>query len=473
MANPRGGNLSDPGAGKTPPTNVHLWHVWEDYGVKSIFLMPTSLFEQNRDSLLEFTHFKPEQVVIVEGTPAKREKIMSSKDAVVFIGSFNFFTQTGKPSSPSPSNYDTLKKYHRIDALAVDEWHKGFKGITARRTQALIYYLHTQPIPIFLPLTGTAVDGHLDSVYPLIHALEPRYYLNHKDFLRQHAVYDFWGEKIIRWENVDKVKQILERHCIRHSFEEVHGKDATVIVPQPFAMSKKHFDLYRKFESSGVFETDSGFVECAAGTFTLRQRQLCNCPELLVEKLGCNFGEIELMKDDGFSVNVSAAMQRDMQFVTYAAFHAEQERLATIAERDGARVEIMNGDNTKHHSRIDKAYLAGEIDGLICSAEAVGVGFNWRPTGMMMFYSCDYKDTNIVQGIRRGVREKREIPLLVYMMYYKGTVEEDVLAVVESKMRLANKTDATRQVFNVTEKKRRKQREAGEKGKKLKIGGME
>lgn len=475
MVNPRGGNLSDPGAGKTPPTNVHLWNLWDEYGVRSAFLMPTTLFDQNRESLLNFTHFKPEQVVIVDGTIKQREKIMSSPDAVVFIASFNFFAQTGKPSNPQPSNYEVLKRYHKIEALAVDEWHKGFKGITAKRTQALHYYLHNQPIPVFIPLTGTAVDGHLDSVYPLIHALEPRYYVNHSDFLRQHAIYDFWGDKIVAWTNVEKVKEILNRHCIRHSFEEVHGKDATVVVPQAFKMSKPHFDFYRKFEDTGLLEVEGGFKECTSAEFAIRKRQICNCPEVLRKNINAIVPELQLTKDEGFIINTAAALQANMQSVTYAAFHAEQYRLAELAEKEGARVAVMNGENRKEHNRIDKGYLAGEIDHLVCSAEAVGIGFNWRPTGMMMFYSCDYKDTNITQGIRRGVREKREIPLLVYMMYYAGTVEEEVLEIVESKMKLANKTDATRQVFDVMEKKKRKAKPAAiyEKGKKLNIGAMQ
>lgn len=38
--------------------------------------------------------------------------------------------------------------------------------------------------------TGTLIDGKLNSAYPAIRAIEPRYYWDYKQFLRAHQLRD-------------------------------------------------------------------------------------------------------------------------------------------------------------------------------------------------------------------------------------------------------------------------------------------
>jgi hypothetical protein len=67
MKNPRCLNLSDPGTGKTPSVVVCQWWLWSEHQCGTAFVMPLSLLKKNRDEILRFTHFKPDEVTIVTG----------------------------------------------------------------------------------------------------------------------------------------------------------------------------------------------------------------------------------------------------------------------------------------------------------------------------------------------------------------------------------------------------------------------
>lgn len=494
MRNVRGGNLSDPATGKTAPTNVYMWYLWSEHKVKSIFLMPTSLFRQNYKSFFRFTHFEPDQIVILRGTPAQKAKQMANPRGVVFIASFNFFApkpgrkevinafgdviKAGKPEGPSM--YQQLRQHHNPEAIAVDEWHMGFKSIESKRTQGFIGNLY-RSIPIFIPMTGTAVDGHLDSVYPLIHCIDPLYYVNHKDFLNQHAVYDFFGGKITGWRNVEKVREILNKHCIRHTFEEVYGKDATVVEPIECEMSEGHKDFYDEYESTGLMETAEGFREAAhGGEMVLRLRQICNCPEHFWNEWGVvGADKFDLTKDEHLEITVVNAINTNKNLLIFAAFIPEQERIYEICKKHTAKVKVLNGTvpQGKQREKIEEDFRERKLDIVVASPEIVAVGYDWPDLDICYFYSLDYKDTNFLQGYRRGVRGQRKVPLLCYVPYYVGTVEEDVIGIVEGKMNLAQQTDPTRLVFDLI-KRRHSSLQLGTgrtgqvKGKKLKIGEM-
>lgn len=491
MTHPKGGNLSDPAVGKTAPANVYMWHLWKEHGVKTIFLMPTSLFKQNYKSFFKFTHFEPDQIVIVRGTVNQRRKLMSNKRGVVFIASFGFFANGAgrkekrdefgriiqEKKEGGPSVYSILRDCgHNPEALCVDEWHMGMKSMLAARTQALCWYVEHK-LPIFIPMTGTAVDGHLHSVYPLIHALEPRYYLNYKDFLNQHAVYDFYGTRIEAWKNVEKVKEILQRHCIRHTFEETYGKDATVIEHQACEMSHAHREFYEEYESTAMMETPEGFREAAhGGEYVLRLRQICNCPEKFAEEWSVKEAEsFELTKDERFRINISQALQTNKKFLVFAAFKQEHKRLAEIARDEGARIAILNGDvlQGKAREKIDDDMRSGKLDGVIASYDVVSVGYDWDFLDMIIDYSFDYKDSSFIQGYRRGVRGERKVPLLVYVMYYEESVEIDIMYIIEGKMKIANETDGTRKIFELIKRRNPKVNIGKDKpGEKLTLASM-
>src|SRR3546814_10458583 len=66
IANPKSLNLSDPGTGKTPNVCVLAYYHWAKHGRKTIWAMPKSLMEKNKDEFGLFTPFEPDDIAILE-----------------------------------------------------------------------------------------------------------------------------------------------------------------------------------------------------------------------------------------------------------------------------------------------------------------------------------------------------------------------------------------------------------------------
>src|SRR3546814_14837987 len=57
---------SDPGTGKTPTVCVLAYYHWAKHGRKTIWAMPKSLMEKNKDEFGLFTPFEPDDIAILE-----------------------------------------------------------------------------------------------------------------------------------------------------------------------------------------------------------------------------------------------------------------------------------------------------------------------------------------------------------------------------------------------------------------------
>jgi hypothetical protein len=446
-------NFSDPGTRKTGTVNILMYHLWDAYQMRSVMVMPLSLFKQNMKSFFKFTHFKPEDIVIVEGDLKRRQKLMQ-QDGKVFIVGFDFF----KPyiskvrGMARESDYEFLKRAHpSVKCCVVDEFHMGFGNIEATRTRWWAH--HMQKMEYIIPMTGTPINGRLSSVYPVIHVIEPSYYFNYKAFLREHAVLDDYGN-VSFWVNTQKVKDILAKISVRHTFEEVHGPEAIEVITEMVDMSGIHRDMYKAFEESHMLELENEFKEMSSGgEATLRARQLLQCPEVFYED------DFKLGKDDSIEVKVQAAVMAEKPFMIFSPFVAEQNRLVKLCHKWGVKVALINGSvkgTTRY--KIDEDFTSGKIQGLIASPDTVGVGYDWSHVDMMVFTTLDYKDSSFVQGYRRAVRGKRAHPLLVYVLGYSKSTDLKTFLKVEEKMKLSKEVDDSKTVFNFSKSAKKQEK---------------
>lgn len=452
IAEKRIANLSDPGTRKTAPTNVYMWYLWNELKVKSLFIMPSGLFEQNRDSFFTFTPFKPEDIVVIEGSPAKRKELMK-KDGKVFIAGFNFFNPLRTKQGLQPSDFLFLLNEHPgLKCNVVDEIHMGYANADNQRTN---YWLGAveRYFQFVVMMTGTAVDGKLGTAYPIIRAIEPRYYADYKDFLRWHAQYDYFGS-IVGWFNHGKIKEIFSRHAIRHSFEEVHGAESVVVYRQVTQMFHEHYLLYKELHNKSMIELEDKYLEITSGgQEALRARQILQCPESLgyaPEKIQ----NLKLQKDELLRVHIANSIQANKPMVIFSPFIAEHKRIANIL-REYLKPEewgVINGEESmKRRNEVDANFKAGKIRIVVASPATCAVGYNWNHVDMMVFTTLDYKDSSFVQGYRRAIRGARKHPLLVYLLEYANSIDQRIYEIVENKMRLAKDIQDDKNVMNFTQ----------------------
>jgi hypothetical protein len=442
--NERWMNLSDPGTGKTPSVCVYIEYLAKHKDCITLWSMPKGLLVKNKDELHEFTNLKDDEVIIIDGTPKQRQKQMESPNAKVFLMGFKRFADDWK----------TLKDLHpKVNCHLIDEVHMGFKTADSQRTKSLFRAM--RKLKYFGVMSGTLIDGRLDSCYPTIHIIEPRYYVSHYNFTMQHGIFDENGQ-IIMWTGHDKIGRIFLRHGIRRTFAEVYGKEDPVIQTDWCEMTPKQQKAYDDFERDAMLELDD-YLESIEndvlegfepGVKSIRSRQIMAHPETFgIIKEGELTG-----KDERLVVHLEDHKNNGEPLLIYSVLQPEQDRIYKLCQKMGFRVGLINGTvSAKKRSEIDKAFRKGDLDIVVASPETTAVGYNWRHLNHIIFASIDYKNTNFVQGYRRAIREKRDRALLVTVLGYKCKVERGVFRIVNAKSRLLNKVDSTYEILTIGE----------------------
>lgn len=434
MNNNRWALLNDPGTGKTPPVCVYFWWLWDELKLRSSFIMPKSLLRKNQKEILRFTDFDPEDVVIVSGTPDQRLKRVKS-DAKVFLYGFSNFSK----------EWATLLTNHPdIGTAAVDEIHMGYGHDGSQRTQQ--FYKAMRHIPRFVPMTGTLINGRLDSVYPTINLIEPRYYGTYHNFMAEHEVTDFYGARV-GWQNHEKLGRIFATHASRRTFEEIYGPEAKKIIVEKCQLSPKQEDAYRTFEKDAILELERFFLDgTLPGVHTIRCRQIMQCPELFGLAKGERTGKDELLE-----IHLADAHNSGEPLVIFSVFIPEQERIFKRVENLGMKVALINSKTSEaKRGKIDEDFQNGKLQVVVASPQTAAVGFNWDHVNTMVFVSMDYQDSSFFQAYRRAIRGVRKRHLLIYILEYEDTVDQRLFWIIDQKSRDAQKVDPTREVFNIS-----------------------
>lgn len=526
IANPRSLNLSDPGTGKTGVVCVLAYYHAARRNKRTLWAMPKSLLEKNKDEFALFTKFAPDQLEILESdfapltnkwtgpTMTRIKKIRSIKvrlgdgtdthhralpadktyvysaplslaqgpgwaelgsttvhssppEGAIFV--FPILGPDGKPQYQQLEEEETVKdliadahqrgvqvllftfafmrnnadalieKFPEADLLLVDELHMGFGGPESAQTKSL--YRVMQHCSAFCGMTGTLIDGKLDSAFPAIHVVEPRYYGSYGGFIDEHAAYiDDYG-KVQSWQNHDKLTKILARHAVRHSFQEVYGDEPVHFETKVVPMGPKCREKYDEFHQLAMLELEDMSVLDGSlpGVNQIRARQIMAHPETM----GLAHGE-----QTGKDQTIAGYATEGRPMLVFAALQPEQRRLQKLLQDAGLRVGLINADvpNNKR-GEIDREFKAGRLDAIVGSGPTVAVGFNWERADHVVFASIDYKDVNVLQAYRRASRGTRTTPLRVTFLQYEDSIDQRMYDIVKMKSEEANKVDSSRKVM--------------------------
>lgn len=431
MQEPRCLNTSDPGTGKTASVCAYAWYMWSDLGHRVVWTMPKSLLKKNKDELIEFSGFSPDDIAIVDGTPKQRKKAIES-DAKVFLIGFTAF------SNQWP---ELVAAHPDINCLLVDELHMGYGGHNSQRTQNL--YAAMQNIKYFVGMTGTIINGRLNSIYPSIQVIDPRMYTSYDGFMMAHAITDDYG-RVVAWRNQERLKKFLGRFAIRHSFQEIYGPEAKVIIHEKVPMDPIQRAAYDEFEETALLELEDTWLD---GSFS-KAVHIIHCRKIMEhpQTLGAPLDAIKTTgKEERLKVHLEDCKQSGKPMIVFAALVAQIERAADIARQMGLRVGVIHGGvSTNKRFEIDEQFRAGKIDVVIASPATTAVGYNWGHVDTMIFMSLDYMDSSFRQGYRRAIRGVRGKPLLIYILQYEDCeIEDRIFDIVQRKADMANDVDET------------------------------
>lgn len=365
--------------------------------------------------------------------PVKVKDLIAACDAKVFITTFAFLRE----------HYEhMLKIYPEIDLLMVDEHHLAFK--TAESAQTDAFFAVTNHCSQLYIMTGSLIAGRLDNAFPAIHAIEPLYYGSHAGFLQEHALFiDNYG-RVLGWKNEEKLKAILARHGVCHSFEDIYGKEPVAFFHEHVEVGPKCREAYDLFHEQAMLELENAeFLDgTQPGVAVIRARQILAHPETM----GIAKGEVT-----GKDQRLTIFAAEGQKMLLFSSLKPEQRRTYELLTSLGLKGGIINSDVGKpERHRIDQAYKAGQLDFVVASGPTTAVGYDWEITDHVIYVSPDYQDDNFVQGYRRGSRGTRKTTLRVTSLEYASSIERRQYQILTHKSQVANKVDPSRPVLMFT-----------------------
>jgi hypothetical protein len=435
-------DLSDPGTGKTPGVIVNQ-HRRRSEGIKTLWTMPKSLIDKNVQEIKDWVGLNDNDIGVLDGTPAQMAKEVAKGASIYLCG----------PTRLHNSLADIQTMGFR--ANDVDELHMCFGGSSARTGSWLELNKRMEESVL---MTGSLINGRLDTAYPAVQSIEPRYYpFGYDQFLGAHAYLNSYG-KPISWHGHDRLGAILQRHAVRVTFESIFGKQEKIFETEWVSMAPKQQALFDEFRDAAFLELEQFFVDgTLPGVAMTRARQIMEIPNDFPNLTDPKLPRVDILKGqrpsklDALEIHFDHHLRMGTPVIVFAFFARQQEQIAAMAEKMGLRAGIMNGETSrKERNRVDTAYVAGEIDLIVASDEVASVGYNWQdwgPNGVetdhVIMASLGFKDTNFSQGYKRAIRRKRKKPLRVTTLGYFNSVDKRLMQIIERKSRDAHKVDPT------------------------------
>jgi hypothetical protein len=305
-------------------------------------------------------------------------------------------------------------------------------------------------------MTGTIINGRLNSAYPSIQVIQPKLYGGgYHHFMARHAVEDSCG-RTVAWCGHHLLAPFFGKYAIRHSFEKIYGKEAKVILHEKVPMHPAQREAYDEFEETALLELEQTWLD---GSFSkavhlIRCRQIMEHPQTL----GAPLDAIERTgKEERLLVHLENCKQSGKPMIVFASMVAQIERAAEVASKLGLRVGMIHGGvSAKKRFDIDEQFRAGTLDVVIASPATTAVGYNWGHVDTMVFMSLDYMDSSFRQGYRRAIRGVRGKPLLIYILQYENcAVEDRIFGIVQKKADMANEVDKTVQKLDILPPKKK------------------
>ena len=321
MNKPLAINGNEPGTGKTPVVCVLQRYQWDQHGAATIWVMPKTLLEKNREEAIRFGGWDSKDVVIIDGTPAEVE-VQLLLPAKLFLMGFQRFKLIMEAGGFP----------ERFTSFHADEYHKGFGGHESQQTQAMYKFMQKQG-KFFLPMTGTIVNGKLDTAYPPMQVIEPAYYGNFKAFQNFHHIIDLFTGKRCGFRNHAHLRDVLGDHGTYRKWTDIFGPEMKIIQRETVPMEPEARALYDKFEAEAVLELEKFFIDgTLPGVAFIRARQLMEHPNRFPDLT--EFGRwVDIIpgkrngKVERLDLHITNHVENDTPVVIFAAMVPQQREI--------------------------------------------------------------------------------------------------------------------------------------------------
>ena len=411
----------DMGLGKTVQVLAYLEKLRrKDAGAKVLLIVPASLLDNWQK---EAEKFAPEMdLMILHGKTAPAlEEQLKQEQAFLTITTYGMAARM------------ELLQQTSWDCLILDE-AQAIKNPTTKQTRAV----KKIPARMRIAMTGTPIENDLTNLWSLFDFLNKGLLGSSTEFR------DYCRKLDANPEGYQKLKAMVSPFMLRRV-----KTDKKIIADLPekvesidyVSLSKKQVVLYRKAvaDMQKKVEDSEGIERKGIVLSTITKlKQICNHPDQYL-------GQTEYAEKDSGKLAMlreicSTIYEKRERVIVFTQFKEITECLAEFLEGVfGTKGYVLHGGTpVKQRGKIVEAFQGEKyVPFLVISVKAGGTGLNLTKANHVIHFDRWWNPAVENQATDRAFRIGQKKNVIVHKLVCKGTVEEKIDAMIQSKTELA------------------------------------
>ncbi len=290
-----------------------------------------------------------------------------------------------------------------------------------------------------LLLTGTVITNKAIDVFSQYKFLNPAIYGN-SFYAFRNRYFDMVGygnhTPVLKKSMEGELTEKLHRISYRATKAECLDLPETTDVIRQIELEPAALRIYRGLVKESYAELAGGEVTATnILTRLLRLSQLTggflgNDETAAVEQVSA--AKLSALEDI-----LDGAMAEGKKLVIIARFIPEIRAICKLLEKRGLGYSCITGEVKNRDEQVARFQKEPEVMAFVGQIATAGLGITLTAASTMVFYSLDYSMSNFEQTKARIHRVGQRMPCTYLYLVARGTVDEKVLAALESKADLA------------------------------------
>jgi SNF2 family DNA or RNA helicase len=404
-----GGILADEmGLGKTLQTITFLL---AHLGKKSIIITPTSVIYNWKS---EFEKFAPDmKVMIVHGSKDERKHALSELESYdVVLTTYGTYKNDVKLYKEIEFDYCIIDEAQNIKnphSLA----SKSVKAINAKCRFAL---------------TGTPIENNLVELWSIFDFVMPGYLYNKKKFqniyLKKEA--NLYNLKLM-------IKPFILRRTKKEVMTELPDKIEKNYIVELNREERSMYSNYAKYVQQELLERDLKTDKIVVFSYMTKLRQLCLDPSIVVKDY-----HVQSSKISTCIQLIEEGIENNHKILLFSQFTTVLKKLGTELKKHDVTFSYIDGA-TKAKDRLNLVEEFNNSDTnhvFLISLKAGGIGLNLTSADTVIHFDPWWNPSVENQATDRAHRFGQKNTVQVIKLIAKGTIEEKILKLQESKKEL-------------------------------------
>ena len=407
-----GGILADEmGLGKTIQTITFLL---SEKSKKSIIVTPTSLIYNWKN---EFDNFAPSlDVLVLHGNKNERASLSKyMKDADVILTTYGVLKNDFEEYKDMEFDYCIIDEAQNIKN-PYSQSSEVVKDINAK---------------VKFALTGTPIENNLVELWSIFDFIMPGYLYSKNRFK------DKFIKEDANYEDLKKqIQPFILRRLKKDVLSQLPDKIETKFFVEMTPEQKKTYQAYTDDIIEKMKNTDLKKDKMTILSYLTTLRQLCLDPSIRVNDYDGGSGKIEVLKEI-----VHENIKGNHKILIFSQFTSVLKNIGKEFEKENIQYYYLDGStNAKDRIElVDDFNKSEEVSVFLISLKAGGTGLNLTGADIVIHFDPWWNPAIENQATDRAHRYGQENIVEVIKLIAKGTIEEKIVKLQESKKELIDK----------------------------------